>query len=196
MTDRVLSDAFYAKADEITARYPVSRSALIMLLHEAQDEIGFVSDDVIVEIGTYLGLSSADVAGVVTFYTMFKRKSPGKYLISLCTEPGCGMFGADDTIIKLREIVGPENTTTEDGVMSWEQVECLAFCGAAPAAQVNYCDVPHLTSDRAETLCAKLRAGGELSSVLEEMRAGAKLPVMDGSGNGSAPAADQEPADA
>jgi NADH-quinone oxidoreductase subunit E len=182
-TTRTLSDAFYAKADEITARYPVSRSALIMLLHEAQDEIGHVTDQIIVEVGDYLGLTAADVAGVVTFYTMFKRRNPGRFLISVCNQSACQFFAADDTIDKLREIVGPEHETTPDGLMSWEHVECLAFCGAAPAAQLNYCDVPHLTPERAERLVEAIRGGGELRTIVDDMRAGATLPVMDGASN-------------
>src|SRR5206468_2485880 len=114
---------------------------------------------VIRELAALLALSAADVAGVVTFYTMFKRKDPGKFLISLCTNPSCGFFGADDTADALREIVGAEATTTEDGLLSWEQVECLAYCSAAPAAQVNYRDVPNLTPERARLLCTALRAG-------------------------------------
>jgi NADH-quinone oxidoreductase subunit E len=176
VSTRTLSDAFYAKADEICARYPVRRSALIMLLHEAQDEIGYVTDEAIVEVGDYLGLTPADVAGVVTFYTMFKRKHPGRFLISVCNQSACEFFGADETLDKLREIVGPENETTADGLMSWEHVECLAFCGAAPAAQVNYCDVPHLSAERAERLCGAIREGRELAGILDDMRAGAKLP--------------------
>lgn len=181
MTDRVLSDGFYTRAQEIIARYPVARSALIMLLHEAQDEVGYITDDAIREVGDLLGLSAADVAGVVTFYTMFKRKHPGKYLISLCTEPGCAFFGADAAAEKLREAVGSEHETTSDGLMSWEQVECLAYCGAAPAAQVNYLDVPNLTAERAERLCGALRAGRELADVLDEIRADAKLPEVSSS---------------
>jgi NADH-quinone oxidoreductase subunit E len=175
---RVLSDGFHARAREIISRYPVARSALIMLLHEAQDEVGYITDDVMREVSGLLGLSTADVAGVVTFYTMFKRGHPGRYLISLCTNPGCAFFGADDTAGKLREIVGAEHEATSDGVMSWEQVECLAYCGAAPAAQVNYRDVPNLTAERAERLCDALRAGRELSEILGEMRADAKLPEV------------------
>jgi len=179
---RVLSDAFYAKADEITARYPVRRSALIMLLHEAQDEIGYVTDDAIVEVGSYLGLTPADVAGVVTFYTMFKRKHPGRFLISVCNQSACQFFGADETLDKLREIVGPESETTADGLMSWEHVECLAYCGAAPAAQLNYCDVPHLTPERAERLCEAIRGGRELPAIVDDLRAGAKLPSFSAAG--------------
>ncbi len=196
MSERVLSDAFYAHATEVIARYPVPRSALIMLLHDAQDEVGYITDDVIREVGDLLNLNSADVAGVATFYTMFKRRHPGKYLISLCTEPGCGMFGADDTADKLRELVGPESETTSDGLMSWEQVECLAFCGAAPAAQVNYRDIPNLTSERSIRLCEALRGGRELKDVIDELRADAKLPVFDGSASANGSASEKESADA
>ena len=171
MSERVLSDALHERARELMARYPQKRSALILVLHAAQDEVGCVNDDVIREVGEIFGLSSADVAGVATFYTMFKRESPGRYLISLCTQSGCEFAAAEDTAAKLRELVGPEHETTSDGVMSWEVVECLAYCSAAPAAQVNYRDVPKLTPDRAERLCSALRGGRELQDVLDEMRA-------------------------
>jgi NADH-quinone oxidoreductase subunit E len=176
----MLSEAFYGRAKEIVARYPVARSALLMLLHEAQDEAGYITNDVIRELAEFCGLSSADVAGVVTFYTMYKREHPGRYLISLCTNSGCAFFGAEEAAAKLRELVGPEHEATEDGLMSWEEVECLAFCGAAPAAQVNYRDVPNLTADRAERLCKALRDGRELTDVLDELRADAKLPEVSG----------------
>jgi NADH-quinone oxidoreductase subunit E len=173
-----LSAGFYDRAREIIARYPVSRSALLMLLHEAQDEIGYISDEAIREIGGLLDLSSADVAGVVTFYTMFKRKHPGRFLISVCDQSACQFFGADDTLDKLREVVGPEHEATDDGLMSWEHVECLAFCGAAPAAQLNYMDVPNLTAERAERLIRALRDGRDLDDVLADLRADAKLPEL------------------
>jgi NADH-quinone oxidoreductase subunit E len=175
-----LSEAFYERAKEIVTRYPVARSALLMLLHEAQDEVGYITDDVIREVAKFCDLSSADVAGVVTFYTMYKREHPGRYLISLCTNSGCAFFGAEDAAAKLAEIVGPAHKATDDGLMSWEEVECLAFCGAAPAAQVNYRDVPNLTADRAERLCKGLRDGRAMTEILDELRADAKLPEVSG----------------
>jgi len=167
---RVLSEDFYTRAKQIAARYPVARSALIMLLHEAQDEIGYVSDDVIREVGSVLGLTPADVEGVATFYTMFKRKHPGKFLISVCTNMSCSINGADETVAALRDAVGSEHTTTEDGTCSWESVECLATCHWAVAAQVNYLDVPYLTPDRARKLVADLRAGRDLDEILADLR--------------------------
>jgi NADH-quinone oxidoreductase subunit E len=172
----LLSDGLRARARELMARYPSPRSALILVLHAAQDEVGCVNDDVIREVAKIFDLNTADVAGVATFYTMFKSDHPGRFLISLCTQSGCAFAGAEETIEKLREIVGPEHETTDDGLMSWEVVECLAYCSAAPAAQVNYRDVPHLTAERAERLCGALRSGGNLDELLAEMRADAKLP--------------------
>jgi NADH-quinone oxidoreductase subunit E len=172
---RVLSEDFYTRAKEIVARYPVARSALIMLLHEAQDEIGYVTDDVIREVGSVLRLTPADVEGVATFYTMFKRKHPGKFLISLCTNMSCTINGADGTAAALRDAVGPEHETTSDGLCSWESVECLATCHLAVAAQVNYLDVPYLTPERAKKLVADLKAGRDLDEILTELRAAKSL---------------------
>ncbi len=167
---RTLSDAFYAKADEIAARYPVRRSSLIMLLHEAQDEIGYVTDAVIEEVGAYLGLTPADVLGVATFYTMFKRHNPGAYLISVCTNLSCTINGAEDTAQALQDALGDPHQLPEGGTCSWEPVECLATCHWAVAAQVNYEDVPYLTPDRATKLVEDLRAGKEFAAVLDELR--------------------------
>jgi NADH-quinone oxidoreductase subunit E len=166
----VLSDAFRARAREIMARYPVSRSALLMVLHEAQDEHGFISDDVVREVAEIFSLDAADVAGVATFYTMLKRKHPGQYLISVCRNLSCMINGADETAAAMREIVGPPETATADGVCSWETVECLATCHWAVAAQVNYRDVPYLTPDRARKLVDDLRAGRDLDEILTELR--------------------------
>lgn len=177
---RVLSEAFYTRAQEIIARYPVARSALIMLLHEAQDEIGYVNDDVIREVGRVLHLTPADVEGVATFYTMFKRKHPGKFLISLCTNLSCTINGADETVDALRDAIGPPDEATADGVCSWESVECLATCHWAVAAQVNYLDVPFLTPDRARKLVDGLKAGRELDALLAELRAAKSLSEARG----------------
>lgn len=166
---KVLSEDFKNKAAEITGRYPSPRSALLMLLHEAQDEVGHVSDDVISDIAELMGLTEADVTQVTTFYTMYKRKDPGKFLISVCTNLSCTINGADETAEAMREAIGPPHTKTDDGVCSWESVECLATCHWAVAAQVNYRDVPYLTPERAKKLVADLRSGRDLDEILTEL---------------------------
>ena len=166
----VLSEGFAARARELMARYPRARSALLMVLHEAQDEVGYINDDVVTEVAEIFGLNAADVAGVVTFYTMFKRKHPGKFLISLCTNLSCAINGAEETAEALRDAIGPPDTTTGEGLCSWESVECLATCHWAVAAQVNYRDVPYLTPDRARKLVDDLGAGRDLDAILEDFR--------------------------
>jgi NADH-quinone oxidoreductase subunit E len=180
----VLSDAFRTKAQEIVARYPVPRSALIMLLHEAQDEVGYVNDDVVKEVGAVLDLTPADVEGVATFYTMFKRQHPGRFLISVCTNLSCTINGAERTADAMRDAIGPEHQTTSDGLCSWEQVECLATCHWAVAAQVNYRDVPYLTPERATKLVDDLKAGRDLDEILTELRATTSLAEARGTDNG------------
>jgi NADH-quinone oxidoreductase subunit E len=189
----VLSDAFRTKAQEIVARYPVPRSALIMLLHEAQDEVGYVSDDVVKEVGEVLDLTPADVAGVATFYTMFKRKHPGRFLISVCTNLSCTINGAEQTAAALRDAIGPEHERTSDGLCSWESVECLATCHWAVAAQVNYLDVPYLTPDRASKLVDDLRAGRNLDDILTDLHAAKSLAEARGATD--APAEAEAPAE-
>lgn len=171
----VLSDDLRARAREVMARYPNPRSALLMVVHDAQDELGYVSDDVVREIAEIFGLAAADVAGVVTFYTMFKRKHPGKYLISVCRNLSCMINGADETATALQDAIGPPNETTSDGLCSWETVECLATCNWAVAAQVNYRDVPYLTPHRARKLVDDLKAGRDLDEILVELRKPASL---------------------
>ena len=189
----VLSDAFRTKAQEIVARYPVPRSALIMLLHEAQDEVGYVNDDVVREVGEVLDLTPADVAGVVTFYTMFKRKHPGRFLISVCTNLSCTINGAEQTAAALRDAIGPEHERTADGLCSWESVECLATCHWAVAAQVNYLDVPYLTPERATKLVDDLRAGRNLEDILTELHAATSL--AEARGTNGALSAEEAPAE-
>lgn len=172
----VLSEQFASRARELMARYPRARSALIMVLHEAQEEVGYVNDDVIAEVAEIFGLKAADVAGVATFYTMFKRKHPGKYLISVCRNLSCMINGADETADAMREAIGPPNEASSDGLCSWETVECLATCHWAVAAQVNYLDVPYLTPDRARKLVDDLRAGRDLDEILSELREAKSLP--------------------
>ena len=179
---QVLSEDFRTRAREIVARYPVARSALIMLLHEAQDEVGYVNDSVVREVADFMGLTPADVAQVATFYTMFKRRHPGKFLISLCTNLSCTVNGAEETASALREAIGPPDETTPDGLCSWESVECLATCHWAVAAQVNYLDVPYLTPDRAKKLVDALRSGRSLDDVLAEFRAAKSLSEARSSG--------------
>src|ERR671920_323725 len=137
----VFDDSVRTAAAEIIARYPAgqSRSALLPMLHLVQSEQGYVSADGIAFCAEQLELTKAQVAAVATFYTMYKRKPTGEYLVSVCTNTLCGMLGGDEIFAALREHLGVgNNETTPDGTITLEHAECLAACDYAPVVTVNY----------------------------------------------------------
>ncbi len=151
-----------AAAAEIITRYPEgqSRSALLPMLHLVQSEQGYVSPDGIAFCAEMLDLSHAQVAAVVTFYTMYKRRPTGEYLVSVCTNTLCGLLGGDDIYAALSEELGiGMNQTTADGSITLEHAECLAACDYAPVVTVNYEFFDNQTTESASELVGKLRAG-------------------------------------
>ena len=158
----VFGDDVRAAAAELIARYPAGqeRSALLPLLHLVQSEQGYVSPDGIAFCADTLGLTKAQVAAVVTFYTMYKRKPTGEYLVSVCTNTLCGMLGGDEIYAALSQTLGVGmNETTPDGAITLEHAECLAACDYAPVVTVNYEFFDNQTVDSAGDLVARLRAG-------------------------------------
>jgi len=158
----VFSEKTRAEAQELIARYPEgqSRSALLPLLHLVQSEQGHVTPDGIAFCADVLDLTKAQVAAVVTFYTMYKRKPTGEYLVSVCTNTLCGMLGGDEIFAALREHLGVgNNETTPDGSITLEHAECLAACDYAPVVTVNYEFFDNQTTDSARDLVSKLQSG-------------------------------------
>ncbi|MGH3622395.1 MAG: NADH-quinone oxidoreductase subunit NuoE [Sciscionella sp.] len=137
------------EARQIVARYPQSRSALLPMLHLVQSVQGHVSQAGIQFCAEQLGLSTAEVEAVVTFYTMYKRTPCGAHLVSVCTNTLCAMLGGDEIYARLAEHLGEEEgkplgqeetagTPGEPGSVTLEHVECLAACDLAPVLQVDY----------------------------------------------------------
>ena len=158
----VFSDQVRTEAQELIARYPEgqSRSALLPLLHLVQSEQGHVTPDGIAFCADTLGLTKAQVAAVATYYTMFKRKPTGEYLVSVCTNTLCGMLGGDDIYAALSEQLGVhDNQTTPDGKITLEHAECLAACDYAPVVTVNYEFFDNQTVGSARTVVSQLRNG-------------------------------------
>lgn len=135
------TDATRERAREIIMRYPAGRerSALLPLLHLVQAEEGYVSPEGIGFCAEVLGLTKAEVNAVATFYTMYKRRPAGDWLVSVCTNTMCGVLGGDRAFQALSEhlAVGHEETTA-DGRITLEHAECLAACDYAPVMTVNY----------------------------------------------------------
>jgi len=126
-------------AEEIMARYPKVRSALIPLLHLAQEQGGYVTSEAMQEIAELVGATPAEVLGTLSFYEMFKPTDPGRYQINICHGISCFLCGSTELLHHAEERLGiPAGGSTADGLFSLEAVECIAACTEAPALQVNY----------------------------------------------------------
>jgi NADH-quinone oxidoreductase subunit E len=155
-----LTDETRATAREIIARYPQPRSALLPLLHLVQSEEGYVTPDGVAFCAEMLDLTKAEVAAVSTFYTMYKRRPTGDYLVSVCTNTLCGLLGGDDIFAALREELGVgHDETTADGTITLEHAECLAACDFAPVMTVNYEFFDKATIESARALVGALSRG-------------------------------------
>ena len=158
----VFSEQTRREAAELISRYPEGqgRSALLPLLHLVQSEQGYVTPDGIAFCADVLDITKAQVAAVATFYTMYKRKPTGEYLVSVCTNTLCGMLGGDEIYAALREHLGiGNNETTSDGSITLEHAECLAACDYAPVVTVNYEFFDNQTVDGARDIIDQLKAG-------------------------------------
>ncbi len=155
-----LSGQNVALAAEIIARYPRARSALIPLLHVAQEQDGWVSPEAMVHIAELLHLTPAEVLGTASFYGMFKREPVGRYVVSVCTNISCLLMGGEELLEHCEDALGVKaGATTPDGLFTLEDVECIAACTDAPCLQVNYRYFLNLTHDQADDLFDDLRAG-------------------------------------
>jgi NADH-quinone oxidoreductase subunit E len=153
-----------ARAAEIIARYPRSRSALLPLLHLVQAKEGFVSAEGLSFCAEQLGLSEADVTAVVSFYTMYKRRPVGEYHVGVCTNTLCAIMGGDAIHAELRNHLGVEgDEPTPDGKVSLEHVECNAGCDYAPVVMVNWEFFDNMTPESAKELVDGLRAGADIA---------------------------------
>lgn len=124
--------------EEILARYPTKKAALLPLLNLAQEQNGWISPEVIETVAQTLDLSTAHVYGVVTFYTMYNQKPVGKYHFQVCRTLSCAMMGARQITDHLKKKLGINlGETTADGKFTLTEVECLASCGTAPSMMVN-----------------------------------------------------------
>jgi NADH-quinone oxidoreductase subunit E len=149
-----------ADAKEIIARYPVSRSALLPLLHPVQAEDRCLTPAGVEFCAEQLGLTGAEVTAVATFYSMYRREPTGDYLVGVCTNTLCAIMGGDAIFDALREHLDIGNDkTTDDGKITLQHVECNAACDYAPVVMVNWEFFDNQTPESAIELVDKLRAG-------------------------------------
>jgi len=152
-----LSDQTLTRAEELIARYPQPRSALLPILFLLQAEDGYVSPAGVAQVAQLLGLTKAEVGAVATFYTMFRRRPVGKYLVSVCKTLPCELRGSREISAAMAErLEVPLGGTDQSGMVTVEEVECLAACDGAPVVQVNTENYERLTTEEAMGLLEAL----------------------------------------
>jgi NADH-quinone oxidoreductase subunit E len=148
------------EARQVIGRYPRPRSALLPLLHLVQSEEGWVSPQGVELCARWLGLTTAEVVAVSTFYSMYRRQPGGEYQVGVCTNTLCGVLGGDAILERLEEHLGVHHgETTPDGTITLEHLECNAACDYAPVVMVNWEFFDNQTPSTATALVDALRAG-------------------------------------
>ena len=160
-----ITDATVEEMRQIAARYPEPRSALLPMLHLVQSVDGRISPRGIEACAEVLGISTAQVAGVATFYTMYVRKPGGKHHVGVCTTALCAVMGGDILLDEVSEKLGVgEGETTADGMFTLERIECNAACDYAPVMMVDWEFMDNMDPVKAATMIDELAAGRPVQS--------------------------------
>lgn len=148
------------RAEEIVALYPRPRSAMLPLLHLAQEQDGYLSDAGIGEVAELTATTPADVRGTAAFYDMFHLEPVGKYVVGVCTNIACLLAGGEEFLEHASKKLGcPVGSTSDDGLFTLEETECLADCDIAPVVQVNHRYVRTTTPETFDAMIDELRDG-------------------------------------
>ncbi len=156
------SETAQKELQEIVARYPDKRSAMLPALAIAQREQGYLTPEAYAWVAEALDTSPTWVASVASFYTMLRKEPAGRYLVQVCTNLSCSLVGAQPLLEYLQEKLGIKvGETTPDGLFTLTTVECLGSCSTAPVMQVNDCYYEQLTRERIDEILAELRREAE-----------------------------------
>lgn len=167
----------YAKEIEgILSRFPSKKSAVLPLMHLAQEEYGYTSREAMREVAAILDLDPTHVLSLAGFYTLYYEEPVGKYVLEICNDLACALRGADEFVeMACRKLGIPVDGTTEDGLFTIKTVMCLAACDRAPMLQCNLKYEEYLDEEKFDQLIARLRkeaASGEAEpSVVEKVMA-------------------------
>ena len=153
----MLSEKAKAEIDELKGKYPDPRSALLPALEIAQQEHGWLSEEVMQEVGQAMELPPTEVASVASFYTMFYTQPVGQHVIQVCTNITCSLLGAEHLVEYISRKLGIEvGQTTLDGKFTLLTVECLGSCGTAPMMQVDEMYHENLTEEKIDRILREL----------------------------------------
>jgi len=162
------SEEKLGKVNEIISRYPEGKqkSALIPLLHLAQEEFGgWLSVETMDYVASLLNVAPIEVYEVATFYSMYNLKPVGRYMFEVCQTGPCMLCGSDDIIAYISEklSIKPGETTT-DGMFTLKTVECLGACGYAPMMQLGKYYREHLTKGKVDAIIEECRRNAEMNN--------------------------------
>ena len=155
------SEEFEKRYAEMVGHYPTKRSILVPSLLYAQDEVGYLSDEVIAELARRTELTELEVRNVISYYSMLRTKPAGKYNVQVCTNISCLIRGGEEIYDHCKKKLGiGHKQVTADGMFSLEEVECIGACSWAPAMQVNYDFHENLTDESVDKILEGYRAKG------------------------------------
>lgn len=165
--------------DGVLARYPQKKSAILALMHLAQDEYGYMSDEAMHDVAEIVEVDPTHVLSLAGFYSLYYEEPVGKYVLEICTDLACALRGADEFAEMACHKLGIEmEGTTEDGLFTVKHVMCLAACDRAPMLQCNLKYVEDLNEEKFDALISELRqqaqSGAEEPPVVQKILAYAK----------------------
>jgi NADH-quinone oxidoreductase E subunit len=154
----MLTEENLKKIEEIRKRYPTAQAALLPILWIAQEQEGWISEEMMRAIGTMLNIPYGNVLGVVTFYSMYNSKKLGKYHIEVCTNVSCMLRGSDKVLDTIKHRCGVKpGETSADGKWTVSEVECMGACGGAPMLAIGEEYYENLTPEKTEQLLTSLK---------------------------------------
>ncbi len=165
--------------DGLLARYPQKKSAILALMHLAQEEYGYMSQEAMHDVADIVDVDPTHVLSLAGFYTLYYEELVGKYVLEICTDLACALRGADEFAEMACRKLGIEmDGTTDDGLFTVKHVMCLAACDRAPMLQCNLKYVEDLNEEKFDALIEELRqqaqSGEEEPSVVNKILAYAK----------------------
>lgn len=175
----LLAEKYPEEVKGILARFPNKKSAVLPLMHLAQEAYGFTSREAMYEVADILGLNPTHVLSLAGFYTLYYEEPVGKYVLEICNDLACALRGADEFVeMACRKLDIPVDGTTNDGLFTLKTVMCLAACDRAPMLQSNLKFEEHLDEAKFDKLITRLRAEAaaenKAPSIIEQISAFAK----------------------
>ena len=160
-------DSDFSKLDPVLEKYSGVQGSLISILQKAQEIYGYLPPELIKYIAERTGIKLAKILGVVTFYTQFRLKPVGKYVIMLCHGTACHVLGASSieeailSFLSTPEFTFKEGETTPDGLFTLQNVACLGCCSLAPVMMINSETHGTLTPDKARQILQDIKDSSE-----------------------------------